>query len=359
VTLLVGDPGLGKSWIVLDVLARVSSGRPWPDGHPAAGPPAPTLLLSAEDGLADTIRPRLDDLGADVSRVHHLAVLRAGEQERAVQLADTGPLEQAITETGARVMGIDPLSAYLGTTDSHRDADVRGLMAPLAALAERTGVAIIGVMHLSKSSQRPAIYRAVGSIAFAASARIVLAVAADPDRPGRRLMAPIKSNLSAPPATLAYSLADGRLVWETDPVTGVDVDALLAGPPTNRDRDEQTGAEYVIDDLLADESLWPLDARDALAAGTAHGVHERTMQRTARTLGIQIRRMGFGRGGRWVWHRPTIDDTTGDIPAQTDPLSSMSSMGNPASHRRHTPIDDMKTAYRARAREDEDDEERY
>ena len=284
--LLVGDPGLGKSWITLDIAAHVSTGRPWPDGG-AAPPVGNVLLLSAEDGLADTIRPRCDALGADVTRVHHLAVLKAGEAERAVQLADTTALEQAIAETHARVLIIDPVSAYLGSTDSHRDAEVRGLMAPLALLAERTGVAILGVMHLAKSGQRPAIYRAVGSIAFAAAARIVLAVAADPQRADRRLVAPIKSNLSAPPAVLAYTLADGRLTWEADPVSDVDVDALLNGPGTPREKEEQTDAEQVIADLLEDTDL-PLDARTALAAGAARGIHERTLQRTARRRGIRI-----------------------------------------------------------------------
>jgi uncharacterized protein YbjT (DUF2867 family) len=181
-----------------------------PDDAPANAP-CNVILLSAEDGVADTIRPRLDALGADVARIHHLAVLRAGEHERAIQLADTAALEWAIRETGARLMVIDPIAAYLGSTDAHRDAEVRGLMAPLAALAERTNAAILGLMHLAKSTQRPAIYRAVGSIAFAAAARIVLAVAADPERDDRRIMAPIKSNLAAAPPALAYTLSDG--VW--------------------------------------------------------------------------------------------------------------------------------------------------
>jgi hypothetical protein len=135
--LLVGDPGLGKSWITLDLAARLSTGSSMPDDAPAV-PPGDVILLSAEDGVADTIRPKLDALGADVARIHHLAVLRAGEHERAVQLADIAALEWAIRETGARLMVIDPIAAYMGSTDAHRDAEVRGLMAPLAALAERS-----------------------------------------------------------------------------------------------------------------------------------------------------------------------------------------------------------------------------
>jgi hypothetical protein len=354
-TLLVGDPGLGKSWITLDIAAHISTGTVWPDGGDPTTP-CNVLLLSAEDGLADTIRPRLDALGADVTRVHHLAVLRAGDAERAVQLADTAALEQAITETDARVMIIDPVSAYLGSTDSHRDAEVRGLMAPLALLAERTGVAVLGVMHLAKSAQRPAIYRAVGSIAFAAAARIVLAVAADPERAERRIVAPIKSNLSAPPAALAYTLADGRLIWETDPVSDVDVDLLLSGPASPRDRDEQTDAEQVIQELLEDEDAWPLEARTALLAGEAHGVHQRTLRRTAQRLKIRIVRVGFGASGRWVWHRPqTIGDSIGDRSPRTDTVSPMSSMANPSVIEDTTHIGDTQNPF-PRAR---DDDERF
>ena len=297
-TLLVGDPGLGKSWITLDIAARVSCGGAWPDGGQAIA--GNVLLLSAEDGLADTIRPRLDALGADVMRVHHLAVLRAGEQERAVQLADAAALESAIRATGARLLVIDPISAYLGSTDSHRDAEVRALMAPLARVAERTGAAVLGVMHLAKSSQRPAMYRAVGSIAFAAAARVVLAVAADPERQDRRLVAPIKSNLSAPPAALAYTLADGRLTWEAGPVPDVDVNALLAGPPL--DRQERREADGWLREMLADG---PVLSRDIQRAGDAAGFSWRTLWRASKRLGVETERMGgLGAAGKWYWRLP-------------------------------------------------------
>lgn len=349
--LLVGDPGLGKSWITLDIAARLSAGRAWPDG----GTPEPSnvLLLSAEDGIADTIRPRLDALGADVTRVHHLAVLRCRDTERAIQLIDASAIEMAIHQTHARLVVIDPLSAYLGSTDSHRDAEVRALMAPLAAVSERSGAAVLGVMHLSKGGQRPAIYRAVGSIAFAAAARVVLAVAADPDQGERRIVAPIKSNLSKPPDALAYTLSDGRLTWATDAVGKVDVDLLLSGPTMPRDREEQTDAERVIAELLEHDGDWPLDAKAALQAGAAHGIHERTMQRTARSLGIRISRVGFGRGGRWIWHRPVIGDTVDDMSPRTETLSPMSSIENPSAIHDNTHIDDNKTAF-TRAREDDD-----
>jgi RecA-family ATPase len=299
--LLIGDPGLGKSWITLDLAARVSTGRAMPDNAPAA-PPGDVILLSAEDGLADTIRPRLDALGADVARIHHLAVLRAGESERAVQLADTAALELAIRETAARLLIIDPLAAYLGSTDAHRDAEVRGLMAPLAALAEATGAAILGVMHLAKNGQRPAIYRAVGSIAFAAAARIVLAVAADPDREDWRILAPVKSNVAARPQAMTYTLNNGRLVWAAEPVAQVDVEALLSGP--GRDRHERRAADAWLCDQLRDG---PVRVRNLQVAAREAGLVWRTVERAKTRRGVRAELVGYGPAGHWYWRLPEID----------------------------------------------------
>jgi putative DNA primase/helicase len=306
-TLIVGDPGLGKSFLTLDIAARVSAGRVMPGGSPALTAAA-VILMSAEDGVADTIRPRLDALGADVNEIHHLAVLRTGEHERAVQLADTASLEHAIRETDARVLIIDPLSAYLGSTDSHRDSEVRSLLAPLAALADRTGVAILGVMHLAKNSQQPAIYRAVGSIAFAASARIVLAVAADPERDDRRIVASVKSNLSAPPAALAYTIANGCLAWESDSISDVDIDALLAGPRVDRQGHHEV--DTWLGELLADG---PLPVRQVQAAAREMEFGWRTVERAKRRLNVVAERIGgMADSGQWRWLLPSAKTDTHD-----------------------------------------------
>jgi hypothetical protein len=311
--LLVGDPGLGKSWISLDVAARLSAGLSWPDG--GAAPAGSTLLLSAEDALPDTVRPRLDALGADVTKVHHLAVLKIDEHERAVQLTDVAALELAIRKVHARLMIIDPVSAYLGSTDSHRDAEVRGLIAPLAALAERTGAAILGIMHLVKNRQQPAIYRAVGSIAFAAAARLVLAVALDPDRDNRCIVAPVKSNLSVRPAALAYRLAAGRVVWEAEPVAEADVDALLAGPAVSRQ--ERRDVEVWLSDLLADG---PLQARRVQAAARHAGFAWRTVERAKHSLGVETTRVGGVAGnGQWWWRLPPAKTASASVKTANTP----------------------------------------
>lgn len=328
-TLLIGDPGLGKSWITLFIAAALSVGRRWPDGTEAP-PPMNTLLLTAEDGLSDTIRPRLDALGADPARIHHLAVLKAGDQERCVQLADIAMIEQAIVETDARLLIVDPVSAYVGQTDSHKDAPVRSLLAPLAAMVERRGVAALGVMHLKKNAQGPAVHRVGGSIAFAAAARIVLAVAADHERGGRRVLASVKQNLAIDPPALGYSLEEGRLVWDAEPVPDVDINALLSGPGDHRERGEQTDAEHLISGLLEDHTLWPLDAKDAIDAAQAQGIPDRTMRWTARRMGIRIARTGFGRGGKWLWHRPdAIPAIVEASSPRTDTVAAIAAIQNP------------------------------
>ncbi len=166
----VGDPGTGKSFHAGDVTARTTTGRPWPDGAP--GVCGAAVWLTAEDGLADTMRPRMDDLGADVSRVHFITGVGDPARPSSFNLAsDLMTLEDVILQTGAVLAVVDPLGAYLGDVDSHKDADVRGILAPLAAMAERTDVAVLGIMHLNKSQQQRALYRATGALAFVAAAR--------------------------------------------------------------------------------------------------------------------------------------------------------------------------------------------
>ena len=132
------------------------------------------------------------------------------------------------------------------------------MLAPLAALAERAPVAIEGVMHLGKGAQRPALYRALGSVAFVAAARIVLAVAPHPDDETRRVLAPVKANVCAPSAVLSFSLSSGRLEWDAgEPVTGLDVDALLS--TGTGDRQERRAADDWLREVL---EAGPVAVRD-------------------------------------------------------------------------------------------------
>jgi hypothetical protein len=300
-TLVIGDPGLGKSFLTLDLAARISAGREWPDG--VHTPPGDVILLSAEDGIADTIRPRVDALGGKAARVWVLSAVKHEDAERPFCLAaDLPALKEAITQTGALLVVIDPLSAYLGKTESYKDSEVRGLLAPLAALVEQMGVAVLGVMHLTKDAQRRAIYRAPGSIAFVAAARVVLAVAQDTEHEHRRLLVPVKNNLTAPPSVLAFSLSGGRLEWEPEPLEGVDAETVLGGAGAPEDRAERQDVDEFLQQFLKDG---PAAASQVFKAARANGLADRTLYRAKRRLGIRAERIGgLGKDGQWFWSFP-------------------------------------------------------
>jgi RecA-family ATPase len=206
---LDGDPGLGKSVVTLDVAARVSAGRELPDGRPCES--AGVVLLSAEDGLGDTIRPRLDAAGADSERIFALStVVEAKGGERVISLTkDLAVIDRAIERVGAGLVVVDPLMAFLSEkTDSYKDQDIRRALAPLAALAERTRAAILIVRHLTKAAGGNTLYRGGGSIAIIGAARSGLVIAQDPEDSERRILAANKHNLSRPASSLAFRIVD-------------------------------------------------------------------------------------------------------------------------------------------------------
>src|SRR5262249_25236677 len=179
--LLVGDPENGKSLLTLDIASRASTGGAWPDGGTAEM--CRTILFSAEDAADDTIKPRLEALGANLTHVRIVQAVKDRDSERTFSIEKDLPLlEQIIATTRkVRLLVIDPLSAYWGSTkDSYRDTDIRAVLAPLMRLAERCGVAIIAIIHLTKDQQRRALNRVLGGIGFAAAARGGLAVGMDP-----------------------------------------------------------------------------------------------------------------------------------------------------------------------------------
>jgi hypothetical protein len=312
-TLIAGDPGLGKSILTLDMAARVSRGLPWPDARDKPQSSGGVVLLSAEDGVADTIRPRLDAAGADVSRIVALDAIRmmnghSHSSSRPFDLTrDISALEKAIESVdGCRLVVIDPVTAYLGGTDSHKNADTRALLAPLADLAAHHRVAVVAVTHLNKNAGGPAIYRAMGSLAFIAAARQAWVVSKDKDDPDRRLLLPIKNNLAPDTEGLAYRIeaagSDDRpvVVWEDDPVS-VSADDVLADHRGDGRSSSLEEAKDWLREQLADGSI---PAADVKAAADRDGIKSRTLDRAKSALDVMASREGFGTEGRWVWTLP-------------------------------------------------------
>lgn len=305
-TLLEGDPGLGKSLLILDIAARVSTGAGFPDG--AGCEQGDVIILSAEDDAEDTIRPRLDAAGADVTRVHWFEAVRnvtadGKSVERPFNLeSDIGTLEDTIRQTGARVVEIDPITAYLGGTDSHKNAEVRGLLAPLAALAAKYKVAVIAVNHLRKNPGA-AIHRGMGSLAFAAAPRAVWGVVADPDDKDRRLLLSVKQNLAPAAGGLAYRIeapnGTERIAWEPGAVAA-DVNTMMGGFESREDHTERREAEEWLRDLLADG---PRAATDVKNQSRSVGLTWITVRRAAASLGVRKQKIG-GRGAGWEWSLP-------------------------------------------------------
>ena len=304
-TLVIGDPGVGKSTVTTDMAARVTRGQAWPDGSP--GVDASVLWLTAEDGLADTVRPRVERQGGDAGRIHVLRAVRLHGAEAPFTLErDLAALEQALATSSAALGIVDPLSAYLGSRDSYKDAEIRGILAPLAALAERRHVAVVAVLHLTKDAQRRLLHRAQGSIAFVAAARTVLAVGDDPDVPERRLFVEIKNNLGPLAPALAFRIDDHGLSWESAPVTGA-ADRLLAAdlPGTRTERRERTDAGTFLQHLLAHG---PVASRQVEADAKANGIAQRTLWRAKAELGIVTSR-GKTMDGKdaWYWTLPAAE----------------------------------------------------
>src|SRR4029079_8173039 len=171
-----GDPGLGKSSLTLDMAARISTGRPMPGALDAQRPPADVVLLSAEDGLADTVRPRLEAAGADLTRIFAMDAVPTGPGRPGrppVFPDDVGWLHDLIVMKGVRFVIIDPLMAFLGlSVNAMNDQNVRRALFPLSRLAETTGAVILVVRHLNKNTQGSALYRGGGSIGIIGAARI-------------------------------------------------------------------------------------------------------------------------------------------------------------------------------------------
>jgi len=302
-TLLIGDPGLGKSLLTADIASRVTRGASFPDG--ARCEPGTVIFLSAEDDAADTIRPRLDSAGADVSRVHTLEAVRVqlpngSLAEKTFNLeTDVAALEAALRENPeVRLIVIDPISAYLGGVDSHSNAEVRGVLAGLAKLAAQHSVAVISVTHLRKSAGA-AVYRATASIAFTAAARAVWAVAPDPEDADRRLLLAVKQNLSANVGGLAFHVetsgAAPRLAWESGAVT-LEVNDVLGNVEVQQDHNERREAKAWLQNLLADG---PVVVKNIEQDAKAAGLSWMTVRRAKEALGVVTSKSGYQ--GKWVW----------------------------------------------------------
>ena len=313
--LIVGLPDEGKGQFLADMAARVTKGSEWPCQEGRA-PQGNVIQFTAEDGINDTVAPRLLAAGADLSRVE--IVKMVGDRMFSL-VSDLGLLRQKISDVGdVRLVQIDLISAYLGVgkIDSFRTTDVRAVLSPLVDLAEEMKVAIIGVMHFNKKIDvTNALLRVSDSLAFSAAARHVYAII-DDEETQRKLLVRGKNNLAGrAQQALAFgfntcevgrdaktgaSIWAPHILWHPHHVDISATEAMRAATelksPTARD-----GAKKFLEDLLTDG---PVSKRDIEDAAEANCVSERTLRRAKDELKVITKK--DGPNGAWTWRLPPV-----------------------------------------------------
>ena len=271
-TVLDGDPGLGKSLVSLDIAARVSTGRSMPDGPSGLDEPQGVVLLTCEDDLHDTVRPRLDAAGADAARIVHLT--RVGDSPPT--LAHVDAIAEAIRAVDAKLVVVDPFMAYMPlSVNSHKDQHVRYALGPLVTLAARARAAMLVIRHLNKATGGDPLYRGGGSIGIIGAVRSGLVIAPDPDDGGRTVLASTKANLARRAESLTFSIAANgvgtpAIAWHEarSPHTA---EALLA--VSTDDREDRSAvadaADFLRDRLAAGPVAFNVLKREAAAVGIA------------------------------------------------------------------------------------------
>ena len=306
VTIIQGDPGEGKTTMVLQIIAKLTRGESillnqksqkeaqkdseknlkqevLSQDNPMQ--PVNVIYQTAEDGLGDTIKPRLLAAGADCSRV-----LVIDDREQPLTMLDVR-LEEAIMQTKARMVVLDPIQGFLGTdVDMHRANEIRPLMKRMAVLAEKYHCAIILIGHMNKNSNGKSSYRGLGSIDFQAAARRVLIVGRLKDEPETRVMCHVKSSLAPEGKSVAFRL-DKETGFQWIGEYDISADDLLSGEA--RGQKSRIAKEFLLD-ILADGGMAQKKIEEE---ASKQGIKKKTLRNAKQELEID----SVKRGNQWFW----------------------------------------------------------
>lgn len=306
VTIIQGDPGEGKTTMVLQIIAKLTRGEPillkqqsqkeaqkdseenlkqkvLSQDNPIQ--PVNVIYQTAEDGLGDTIKPRLLAAGSDCSRV-----LVIDDREQPLTMLDVR-LEEAIMQTKARMVVLDPIQGFLGTdVDMHRANEIRPLMKRMAVLAEKYHCAIILIGHMNKNSNGKSSYRGLGSIDFQAAARSVLIVGRLKDEPETRVMCHVKSSLAPEGKSVAFRL-DKETGFQWIGEYDISADDLLSGDA--RGQKSRIAKEFLLD-ILADGGMAQKKIEEE---ASKQGIKKKTLRNAKQELEID----SIKRGNQWFW----------------------------------------------------------
>ena len=302
ISLIAGHPGLGKSQVTISIAATVSTGGLWPVDHVPAKA-GHVIFLSAEDDVADTLKPRLIASGADTERIEVIQSVR--DRNRPRMFSFTADLDK-LQQLKADLLIIDPITAYLGDVDSHNNADIRSVLAPLAELASRQKMAVLCVSHLNKSQNVEAVCRVSGSMAFVAAARAAYVVSPDKEDKSRRLFLPLKNNIGQDNSGLAFRIEPRILEerietsvieWEADPV-----ESSLDDHFAQTSSEKRTALDDAKDFLEAVLANGPIPFKELEQEAQEQGYALTTVRRAKSELGIKPEKRG--QKGPWVWQLP-------------------------------------------------------
>ena len=289
-TIVQGDPGDGKTTMVLNIAAKLSKGEGLEENMKVPEP-MNIIYQTAEDGLADTVKPRLEAAGADCEKV-----LVIDESDKSLSMSDER-LEEAIKQTGARLLILDPIQAYLGGgVDMNRANEARDMTKKLGTLAEKYKCAIVLIGHMNKAAGNKAAYRGMGSIDFFAVARSVLLVGRVEGQPDTRAVVQIKNNLAAYGHPKAFQLSEDGFHWLGD--YEITADEVLGGIAPKVNKFEQ--AKQLLRELAATSTL--VSSTEIMELAKEEGVSKRTMESAKRELQIPAKRIN----NTWYWDLSNI-----------------------------------------------------
>lgn len=313
-TIVAGDPGLGKSTVTMNLAAN------WTHGNVEGtlkGVPVAVVIASAEDSPSATMVPRLKAAGADLSRVHFVTVNRDGISDGVNLPDDIDALSKQIQKVGAKILIVDPLMAHLpSSVNANRDQHIRRALAPLARMAEQLALAVIVVVHLNKDEQKAVLARVGGSMGIVAAARSVLLVAPDPSDPdnGLRMLGHAKCNVGRHASTLCFRIVSHQITeadenletscvqWEGEAPALVASD-LLVRMDRNETGDRAEAREWLKDYL----AHGPQPSQQLLQEGKKEGFSESTVKRAKKDLGVKSVKVGFGEQSHWCSQLPEED----------------------------------------------------
>lgn len=296
ITIIEGDPGEGKTTLVLKLAAALSRGLPLTCDDDKEYEPIHIIYQTAEDEIEDTIKPRLEKAGADCSMIRVI-----DETDKELSMTDDR-LEQAIIETGARLIILDPIQAYIGATvDMHRANEIRPVLKHLGIIAEKHNCAIILIGHMNKASGSKSTYRGLGSIDIQATARSVLLVARLRDKPNIRIMAHDKSSLAPAGDAIGFEMTEDNGMVCIGPYD-ITIDELLSGNE-GRGKKKLDIAENFIKEYFGSNKVIP--SNEIMMEAAKRSIKRNTLLSAKKKLGITSDKEKAEDGTiYWTWVMP-------------------------------------------------------